>query len=229
MAADDKKTKWKRWRDCIAQCWQRCLDLALVLWIVRVPLCAVHRRSDPRLHGSGTRRVHRILGPRGRMVHLSLSPRFGQRRRTTQQGCCSTRTALPRVMRGPVSPFLTWAETWIPRALGLAPYAIVLFASGRSVWNLPEIEDAGMISAYQKDALHFRCSCCGRRRRVPGLRGRRKLMKRSVKRVEEKVGFVNRVLWSGRGSRRPDKRAGDMRSGRVSGRWCSSLSFWFPP
>ena len=41
MAADDKKTKWKRWRDCIAQCWQRCLDLALVLWIVRVPLCAV--------------------------------------------------------------------------------------------------------------------------------------------------------------------------------------------
>ena len=24
-----------------AECWQRCLDLALVLWIVRVPLCAV--------------------------------------------------------------------------------------------------------------------------------------------------------------------------------------------
>ena len=41
MAADDNMTKWKRWRDCIAQCWQRCLDLALVLWIVRVPLCAV--------------------------------------------------------------------------------------------------------------------------------------------------------------------------------------------
>ena len=41
MAADDKKAKWKRWRDCIAQCWQRCLDLALVLWIVRVPLCAL--------------------------------------------------------------------------------------------------------------------------------------------------------------------------------------------
>ena len=36
-----KARKWKRWRDCIAQCWQRCLDLALVLWIVRVPLCAV--------------------------------------------------------------------------------------------------------------------------------------------------------------------------------------------
>src|SRR6187401_3138779 len=41
MAADDKKTKWKRWRDCIAEYWQRCLDLALVLWIVRVPVCAV--------------------------------------------------------------------------------------------------------------------------------------------------------------------------------------------
>ena len=43
MAADDTtwRGRWKRWRDCIAQCWQRCLDLALVLWIVRVPLCAV--------------------------------------------------------------------------------------------------------------------------------------------------------------------------------------------
>jgi hypothetical protein len=38
MAAADK---WKRWRDCIAGCWKKCLDLALVLWIVRVPLCAV--------------------------------------------------------------------------------------------------------------------------------------------------------------------------------------------
>jgi hypothetical protein len=43
MAADDTtwRGRWKRWRDCIAECWQRCLDLALVLWIVRVPLCAV--------------------------------------------------------------------------------------------------------------------------------------------------------------------------------------------
>src|SRR5262245_27796708 len=41
MAADDKKARWKRWRDCVAHYWQKCLDLALVLWIVRVPLCAL--------------------------------------------------------------------------------------------------------------------------------------------------------------------------------------------
>lgn len=43
MAADDKRVAGKdeRWRDRVARCWQKCLDLALVLWIVRVPLCAV--------------------------------------------------------------------------------------------------------------------------------------------------------------------------------------------
>ena len=43
MAADDTTWygRWKRWRDCISWCWQKCLELALVLWIVRVPLCAV--------------------------------------------------------------------------------------------------------------------------------------------------------------------------------------------
>ena len=42
-----------------------------------------------------------------------------------------------------------------PRALGLAPYAIVLYASGRSVWNLPEIEDAGMISGIKRTLYIF--------------------------------------------------------------------------
>ena len=43
MAADDKswRATFKRWGRCLAWFWQQCLDLALVVWVVRVPLCAV--------------------------------------------------------------------------------------------------------------------------------------------------------------------------------------------
>ena len=54
-----------------------------------------------------------------------------------------------------VWPYLRWAETWVPRVLGLAPFAIVLFASGRSVCNFPEIEDEGMISAIKRTLYIF--------------------------------------------------------------------------
>jgi hypothetical protein len=38
-------------------------------------------------------------------------------------------------------------ETWVPRLLGLAPFAVVLIASERSIFNLPHIDDDGVTSA----------------------------------------------------------------------------------
>jgi hypothetical protein len=45
------------------------------------------------------------------------------------------------------SDLLTCVETWVPRLLGLTPFGIAFIASVRSTWNLPEIDDPGMIWA----------------------------------------------------------------------------------
>ena len=204
MAADDKKTKWKRWRDCIAQCWQRCLDLALVLWIVRVPLCAVAIGALILDYTVQAQDVFTEFSDHwGRMVQfvLLLTVIWAATTHYAARLLLDTDSRFRAYAEAHGSPFLTWAETWIPRALGLAPYAIVLYASGRSVWNLPEIEDAGMISGIKRTLYIFDALVVVAGAVFLVYVVRRKLIKADfVERIEEKVGFVNRVLqWFGLG------------------------------
>jgi hypothetical protein len=100
------------------------------------------------------------------------------------------------------SEFLTCVETWVPRLLGLVPFGVVLYASGRSVWNLPDIDDPGLIWGVKKtlyvfDILVLAVAVAFFVYMVK----RRDLMDIGVvKRAEEGVSFVNRKLqWFGLG------------------------------
>ena len=62
-------------------------------------------------------------------------------------------------------------ERWVPRLLGLIPFAVVLIASERSIFNLPHIEDKDVTCGHHMQAAHFRCACRGSRRGVPCLHG----------------------------------------------------------
>jgi hypothetical protein len=199
MAADDKKTKWKRWCDRIAQCWQRCLDLALVLWIVRVPLCAVVvgwliLDYTPQAQDLFTEFADSYVRIAVFLVLLA----------TVWAGTThyAARLLLDTDMRfRAYADPRTWTylgsfERWVPRLLGLIPFAVVLIASERSIFNLPHIEDKGVISAITCrlrifDALVVAVAAAFLFYTVK----RRDLMAtHAIQRAEAKVSIVNDLL-----------------------------------
>ena len=201
MAADDTtwRGRWKRWRDCIAECWQRCLDLALVLWIVRVPLCAVIigfliLDYTPQAQDLFTEFADGYVRIAVFLVLLT----------TVWAGTThyAARLLLDTDMR-----FRAYADPhawtylgsfvrWVPRLLGLVPFAIVLIASERSIFNLPHIEDKDVIAAITRalrifDVLVVAVAAAFLAYTVK----RRDLMATSlVQRAEAKVSIVNELL-----------------------------------
>ena len=150
MAADDKKAKWQRWRACIAEYWQRCLDLALVLWIVRVPLCAVIvgwviLDYTPQAQDLFTEFADSYVRIAVFLVLLTIvwaGTTHYAARLLLDTDMRFRAYADPRVWT-----YLGSFERWVPRVLGLIPFAVVLIASERSIRNLPHIDDEGVISA----------------------------------------------------------------------------------
>src|SRR5262245_12822038 len=204
MAADDKS--WlKRWSGWLAWLWQKCLDFALVLWIVRVPLCAVVIGGLLLDYTVQAQDVFTEFSDHcRRMVFFLFLLTFVWAAPThyTARLLLDTDSRFRAYAETRGSPFLTWAETWVPRILGFAPFGIVLFASGRTVWNLPEIDDPGLIWGIKKTLYFFDLLVAvAAIAFVAYMLRRHKLVKAdSVKRVEEKLSFVNRVLqWFGLG------------------------------
>ena len=132
MAAGDKKARWKHWRDCIAQCWQRCLDLALVLWIVRVPLCAVIvgfliLDYTPQAQDLFTEFADGYVRIAVFLVLLTIvwaATTHYAARLLLDTDMRFRAYADPRVWT-----YLGSFERWVPRLLGLIPFAVVLIAS----------------------------------------------------------------------------------------------------
>lgn len=199
MAADDKRAKWKRWRDCIAQCWQRCLDLALVLWIVRVPLCAVivgflildYTPQAQDLFTEFADGYVRIAVFLALLTIVWAGTTHYAARLLLDTDARFRAYADPRVWT-----YLGSFERWVPRLLGLIPFAVVLIASERSIFNLPHIEDEGVISAITYrlrifDALVVAVAAGFLAYMVK----RRDLMATGViQRAEARVSIVNRLL-----------------------------------
>jgi hypothetical protein len=202
MAAADK---WKRWRDCIAGCWKKCLDLALVLWIVRVPLCAVAigwlildytpQAQDVLTEFSdhwGSMVLFLVL----LTVVWAATTHYAARLLLDTDGRFRAYAEAQR------SDLLTCVETWVPRLLGLTPFGIAFIASVRSTWNLPEIDDPGMIWGVKKTLyfFDFLVVVVGAAFLVYVVKRRKLIDSRPVKRAEEKLDFVNRLLrWFGLG------------------------------
>ena len=100
-------------------------------------------------------------------------------------------------------------ERWVPRLLGLIPFAVVLIASERSIFNLPHIEDKDVIAAITYrlrifDALVVAVAAAF----LVYMVKRRDLMATGlVQRAEAKVSIVNRAVAAARaGWRRPKNR-----------------------
>ncbi|HEY7228971.1 MAG TPA: hypothetical protein VH558_01230 [Pseudolabrys sp.] len=199
MAAHDNTMKGKRWRDCIARGWQNCLDLALVLWIVRVPLCAVivgflildYTAQAQDLFTEFADDYGRLI-----LFLALLTLVWAATTHYAARLLLDTDKRFGAYVNAHASHFLTSVERWIPRVLGMMPFAIALIASERSIWNLPEIADAGKISAVVRtlrvfDALVVAVAAAFLWYMVK----RQDLMAtRLVRRAEAKAGIVNRLL-----------------------------------
>jgi hypothetical protein len=198
MAADDKSVRAKNWRDRLARFWQKCLDLALVLWIVRVPLCALILGflilyCTPQAQDLFTE----FADHRGRIVlFLVLAFVWAATTHYASRLLLDTDTRFRAYARTRGSDFLASVEKWVPRVFGLVPFGLVLIASARSIWNLPDIEDAAKIAAvkstlYVFDALVVAVGAAFFAYMV----NRQALMETGpVKRAEEKASVVNPLL-----------------------------------
>jgi hypothetical protein len=160
MVADDKswRGRLERWSRCLAWFWQKCLDFALVLWIVRVPLCAV---AIGGLILDYTPQAQDVLTEfsdhwdRMALFLVLLTVVWAATTHYAARLLLDTDQRFRAYAEARSSDFLTWAETWVPRLLGLFPFAIALIAAARSIWNLPEIDDPGMISGVKKTLYVF--------------------------------------------------------------------------
>jgi len=199
MAADDKKSKSKHWRDCIAECWQRCLDLALVLWIVRVPLCAVIvgfliLDYTPQAQDLFTEFAESYV--RIAIFLLLLATFWAGTTHYAARLLLDTDTRFRAYADPRVWTYLGSFERWVPRVLGLIPFAVVLIASERSIFNLPHIDDEGVTSAIKSwlrifDLLVIAVAAAFLFYTVK----RRDLMATNlIQRTEAKLSIVNRLL-----------------------------------
>ena len=210
MAAGDKKARWKRWRDCIAQCWQRCLDLALVLWIVRVPLCAVIvgfliLDYTPQAQDLFTEFADSYV--RIAVFLVLLTTVWAATTHYAARLLLDTDMRFRAYADPRVWTYLGSFERWVPRLLGLIPFAVVLIASERSIFNLPHIEDKDVIAAITCrlrifDALVVAVAAAF----LVYMVKRRDLMATGVvQRAEAKVSIVNRAVAAARAGRRRPK------------------------
>jgi hypothetical protein len=128
--------------------WANILDLALVLWIVRVPLGALL---------AGLTLLVLVPQAQDLLVELIESPwRVGLYLALLFFVWASTTHYAARLLLDTdarfracanwrQSPFLNGLETWIPRLLGSLTFVAVLLSAQRSIANLPVIDDPGLV------------------------------------------------------------------------------------
>jgi hypothetical protein len=201
MAADDKGKAGKagRWRERLAGWWQKCLDLALVLWVVRVPLCAVIvgfliLDYTPQAQDLFTEFAGDYL--RIFLFLVLLTVVWAATTHYAARLLLDTDTRFRAYADAHASDFVARVERLVPRVLGTVPFLVVWIASERSISNLPDIEDDGVRSGIIWglrifDALVVISALAFLAYTVK----RRDLMSTSVvQRAEAKVSVVNRLL-----------------------------------
>jgi hypothetical protein len=162
MADQPRQSPWDRIRSWCARCWQYVLDLALILWVVRVPL-------------SFAALGLLILGetPQAQDLFVDLvypatreSPEFLLRipeflfllvfiwampthyaARLLLDTDRRFRAYVERRRAAADSRCLASMELWVPRLLGLVPFVAVIIALVRSHLNLPILDQQLFIAA----------------------------------------------------------------------------------
>ncbi len=128
--------------------WANILDLALVLWVARIPLGALL---------AGITLLVLVPQAQDLLVELIESPwRIGLYLALLFFVWASTTHYAARLLldtdarfrayaHSRRSPFLDRLETWIPRLLGSLTFVAVLLSAQRSIANLPVIDDPGLV------------------------------------------------------------------------------------
>jgi hypothetical protein len=200
MAAQDNtwRAMFKRWGKCLAWFWQQCLDLALVVWVVRVPLCAViigFLILDYTVQAQDLFTEFAGDWPRIAWFLVLLTVIWAGTTHYAARLLLDTDQRFRAYARARNSRFLAWTERCAPRFLGVLPFVIVLRASERSISNLPDITDSGKISAITWslrifDVLVVAAAAIFFWYTVK----RHDLMPKTVRRAETKLDIVNRLL-----------------------------------
>ncbi|HET9715046.1 MAG TPA: hypothetical protein VFP60_02575 [Pseudolabrys sp.] len=191
-------TERKPW-DRLARFWQHCLDLGLVLWILRVPVCAVLFGLLLLGYTSQAQDLFvEFAGQYGRaaLFLFLLTVVWAGTTHYAARLLLDTDTRFRQYAARAASSYLFKLERWIPRLLGTAPFVIVLIAAERSLMNLPDIQDPGVINAVRSNlrvlqavvalvGIGFFAYTVGRRSMSAG---------GLVQRAEARTGIVNRFL-----------------------------------
>src|SRR5262249_6638701 len=128
--------------------WGHILDLALILWVVRVPFGALL---------AGITLLVLVPQAQDLLVELIENPWLIAFFRVLFffVGAATTHYAAGMLLdtdarfrahsESRQSPFLNRLETWTPRVLGILTFVAVLFSAQRSISNLPVIDDPGLL------------------------------------------------------------------------------------
>jgi len=143
---------WSRFASWCGRCWQHVLDLALTLWVTRVPVALVAlgfvilamtpqaqdlfvelaRATDERIPLFLFLLFFIWAMPTHYAARLLLDT-DGRLRAHAEQRRLQTE-----------SQFLQWIERWVPRILGLLTFVAVLVAIWRSHANLPILDETNV-------------------------------------------------------------------------------------
>jgi hypothetical protein len=155
MQTQAAQSRWQRFASWCGRCWAHVLDLALTLWVVRVPLSFVvlgllilgtaAQAQDlfVELVGDETRRIPLFLFL---LVFVWAMPtHYAARLLLDTDARFRVHVDQPR----PLSPARCIAamEAWVPRALGLLPFLAVIIALVRSYVNLPYLDEKHVTDA----------------------------------------------------------------------------------
>jgi hypothetical protein len=134
----------------VPRTWDDILDFALILWVVRVPLCAlVVGVALLCLVPQAQDLLVELIESYGRIALFFLLLFFVWASTTHY----AARLLLASDQRFRIhaekrhSKFLDFWELWVPRVLGAATFVAVVISAERSIEDLPLIEDDGVISA----------------------------------------------------------------------------------
>jgi hypothetical protein len=152
--------KLRTWPDRLARGWQHCLDLGLVLWVVRVPIGAIAfsylvlgltpQAQDLLVELADAQRPWQIP-----VFFVLLFLMWAMPTHYAARHLLDTDERFQAHKRARNSRFLNAAEVAVPRILGILPFVAMLMAVIRSYLNLPDIADEGVTSAIKSYLLWF--------------------------------------------------------------------------
>jgi hypothetical protein len=151
MQTQATPSRWQRFAWWCGRCWEHVLDLALMLWVARVPLSFVAlgllilgtaaQAQDlfVELVGEEVRRIPLFLFL---LVFVWAMPtHYAARLLLDTDGRFRAHVDQQRPVKS--ARCVAAMETWVPRVLGLLPFLAVIIALVRSYVNLPYLQEEG--------------------------------------------------------------------------------------